>query len=189
MKPLILASQSPRRKEILDLLQLPYSIVINEAEEKINRNLSHAENVQLLAEQKAGGIAEKYPQAVVIGADTMVCLKDKSFGKPKTAEEAALMLRELSGATHSVLTGVAIKSEDASVSFVEETKVTFWTLEEEEIWSYIHDSQPFDKAGAYGIQDRGALFVKTIIGDYYSVVGLPISKTMRALKEFGIHAF
>jgi septum formation protein len=189
MKPLILASQSPRRKELLDLLQIPYSIVRSEAEEKINRNLSHAENVQLLAEQKAAFVAEQHPDAVVIGADTMVCLKNKIFGKPKTAEEAAMMLQELSGVTHSVLTGVSIQSKDTSVSFVEETKVTFWTLEEKEIWSYIRESKPFDKAGAYGIQDRGALFVKTIIGDYYSVVGLPISKTMRVLEDFGIYAF
>ncbi|MDA1477449.1 Maf family protein [Bacillus changyiensis] len=187
-KPFILASQSPRRKELLDLLQFPYSIVVSETEEKINRNFSPEENVKWLAEQKVQEIAERYPEAVVLGADTIVCFDDVYLGKPKDTEDAERMLRMLSGKTHSVFTGVCIKSTDKSVTFYNETEVTFWPLEEEDISAYIKTGEPFDKAGSYGIQGKGALFVKQIKGDYYSVVGLPISKTMRMLKKFELHS-
>ncbi|MCM2582909.1 Maf family nucleotide pyrophosphatase [Bacillus stercoris] len=187
-KPLILASQSPRRKELLDLLQLPYSIIVSEVEEKLNRNLSPEENVQWLAKQKAKAVADLHPHAIVIGADTMVCLDSECLGKPQDQEEAASMLRRLSGRSHSVITAVSIQAENQSETFYDKTEVAFWPLSEEEIWTYIETKEPMDKAGAYGIQGRGALFVKKIDGDYYSVMGLPISKTMRALRHFDIKA-
>ncbi|MFT0799893.1 Maf family protein [Bacillus swezeyi] len=188
-QPLILASQSPRRKELLDLLQIPYSIVVSKAEEKLNRNFSPAENVKWLAEQKVRVVAEQYPDAVVLGADTIVCYDGVCLGKPKDADEAERMLRMLSGQTHSVLTGVCIKSNSRCETFFEETEVTFWPLEDQEISAYIATGEPFDKAGSYGIQGKGALFVRHIKGDYYTVVGLPISKTMRVLKQFALHSF
>ncbi|ASB88064.1 Maf family protein [Bacillus sonorensis] len=188
-QPLILASQSPRRKELLNLLQIPYSIVVSDAEEKLNRNFSPAENVKWLAEQKVRVVADQYPDAVVLGADTIVCFEGVCLGKPKDAEEAERMLKMLSGQTHSVLTGVCIKSNSKCETFFEETEVTFWPLDEKEISAYIDTGEPFDKAGAYGIQGKGALFVKHIKGDYYSVVGLPISKTMRMLKRFGLNSY
>lgn len=187
-KPLILASQSPRRKELLDLLQLPYSIIVSEVEEKLNRNFSPEENVQWLAKQKAKAVADLHPHAIVIGADTMVCLDGECLGKPQDQEEAASMLRRLSGRSHSVITAVSIQAKNHSETFYDKTEVAFWSLSEEEIWTYIETKEPMDKAGAYGIQGRGALFVKKIDGDYYSVMGLPISKTMRALRHFDIRA-
>jgi len=188
-RQLILASQSPRRKELLDLLQIPYSIVTSNAEEKLIRNLSPAENVKWLAEQKVRAVAEQYPDAVVLGADTIVYYDGAYLGKPKDAEDAERMLSMLSGQTHSVLTGVCIKDGERCETFFEETEVSFWPLEEKEISAYIATGEPFDKAGSYGIQGKGALFVKQIKGDYYTVVGLPISKTMRMLKTFDLHSF
>ncbi|MFN2745059.1 Maf family protein [Bacillus sp. z60-18] len=188
-RQLILASQSPRRKELLDLLQIPYDIVVSNAEEKLSRNFSPAENVKWLAEQKVRTVSEQHPDAVVLGADTIVCFDGVCLGKPKDSDDAERMLNMLSGQTHSVLTGVCIKSNSRCETFFEETEVVFWPLEEKEISAYIATREPFDKAGSYGIQGKGALFVKEIKGDYYSVVGLPISKTMRMLKTFGFHSF
>ncbi|MBT2574232.1 septum formation protein Maf [Bacillus sp. ISL-51] len=187
-KRLILASQSPRRKELLDLLQIPYSIIVSHVDEKLNRNLSPEENVQWLAEQKAGAVAGENPDAVVIGADTMVCIDGECLGKPRDKKEAADMLRRLSGRSHQVITAVSIQARDRKKTFSETTEVTFWPLSEDEIQNYIETKEPMDKAGAYGIQGKGALLVKKVDGDFHSVVGLPVSKTMRALKEFNIKA-
>lgn len=126
-KPLILASQSPRRKELLDLLQLPYSIIVSEVEEKLNRNFSPEENVQWLAKQKAKAVADLHPHAIVIGADTMVCLDGECLGKPQDQEEAASMLRRLSGRSHSVITAVSIQAENHSETFYDKTEVAFWS--------------------------------------------------------------
>ena len=127
-RQLILASQSPRRKELLDLLQIPYSIVTSNAEEKLIRNFSPAENVKWLAEQKVRAVAEQYPDAVVLGADTIVLYDGAYLGKPKDAEDAKRMLSMLSGQTHSVLTGVCIKDGERCETFFEETEVFFWPL-------------------------------------------------------------
>lgn len=187
-KRLILASQSPRRKELLNLLQIPYSIIASRTEEKLNRNLSPEENVQCLAEQKASAVLAENPDAVVIGADTMVCIDGECLGKPHDREEAAHMLRRLSGRSHQVITAVSIQTHDRKETFCDTTEVTFWPLSEDDIQLYIETKEPMDKAGAYGIQGKGALLVKKIDGDFYSVVGLPVAKTMRALKEFNIKA-
>ncbi|MFJ5965476.1 Maf family protein [Bacillus sp. NPDC093026] len=189
MNQLILASQSPRRKELLDLAGFSYDIQTSHLKEEINRNFSPAENVQWLAEQKANDIQTLYPQAVVIGADTIVAIDEKCLGKPKDKKEAAAMLHLLSGKTHQVLTGVSIQSENRKETFYEQTEVTFWTLTQDEIDRYIETGEPLDKAGSYGIQGKGALFVQKIDGDYFSVVGLPIAKTARVLETFGITPF
>lgn len=127
-----------------------------------------------------------FPDAYVLGADTIVVCDGRLLGKPRTEEEAFAMLRQLSGRTHDVWTGVAIALPQGSItSFAEKTAVTFWELDDEEIAAYIATGEPMDKAGAYGIQGRAALFVKRIEGDYLTVVGLPLSRTVRELRRLG----
>jgi septum formation protein len=185
MKQLILASSSPRRKQLLELANLPFQILVSRIEEHVHEGETPEQTVQSLAYRKAKAIASQHPDAYVIGADTIVVYQNNILGKPKTKEEAAQMLRMLSGQEHEVLTGVAILSPNGQALFVEKTKVFFWDLTEEEIAAYIESGEPMDKAGAYGIQGRAALFVKRIEGDYFTVVGLPLSRTVRELKQLG----
>lgn len=185
MGRLILASSSPRRKELLELANLPFKILVSDIEETIPGNELPETIVQLLARQKAMSVAEKARDAYVIGADTIVVYNDIILGKPKTTEDAYATLKMLSDKTHEVLTGVSIISPEREVTFFERTKVTFWPLEEEEIKQYIASGEPMDKAGSYGIQGRGSLLVKKVEGDYFSVVGLPIARTVRELKKLG----
>lgn len=185
MKKLILASSSPRRKELLSYAQIPFEIVVSDVEEHFNEENDPKEIVQALALQKAEAVANILDQnAVVLGADTIVTIDNQILGKPKDETEARKMLRQLSGREHIVYTGVAIVSVEESTTFYEETKVQFWELSDEEIDNYIKSGEPFDKAGAYGIQQLGSILVKRIDGDYFNVVGLPISRTYRELKQF-----
>ena len=184
-RQLILASQSPRRKELLDLLQIPYSIVTSNAEEKLIRNFSPAENVKWLAEQKVRAVAEQYPDAVVLGADTIVYYDGAYLGKPKDAAEAHNMLRELSGQTHQVITGVTLTTMDRQTSFSVTTDVTFKSLTDSEIDYYVSHYRPFDKAGAYGIQEWiGHIGVTALNGSYFNVMGLPVQRIYEALRTF-----
>ncbi|NUK30771.1 septum formation inhibitor Maf [Parageobacillus sp. VR-IP] len=185
MKQLILASSSPRRKQLLELANIPFQILASRIEEYVHEGEAPEQTVQSLAYRKAKAIATQHPNAYVIGADTIVVYQNNILGKPKTKEEAAQMLRMLSGQEHEVLTGVAILSPRGQALFVEKTKVFFWDLTEEEIAAYVESGEPMDKAGAYGIQGRAALFVKRIEGDYFTVVGLPLSRTVRELKQLG----
>lgn len=186
MKEIILASSSPRRKELLEQLQIPFSILPSTIEEKIEGIATPADIVMLLALQKANDIAQKHKEAVVIGADTIVTYDEKILGKPTTEQEAYSMLHLLSGKTHEVFTGVAILYNEEQVTFYERTEVTFYDLTDEEIYSYIESGEPMDKAGSYGIQGLGAEFVKKINGDYFSVVGLPVARVKRQLKSMGM---
>lgn len=183
MPKLILASQSPRRKELLKHLRVPFDIKTSDIEEKIEANKSPEEVVQSLAFQKAAPVSAQHKSAYTIGADTVVVYNDTILGKPKTFEQAFHMLQMLSGKTHRVLTGVSIHHEGNHVQFFEQTEVTFYDLTDEEIKAYIETNEPFDKAGAYGIQGYGSLFVKEIKGDYFNVVGLPIAALYRQLKH------
>ncbi|WP_335869190.1 Maf family protein [Bacillus sp. 2205SS5-2] len=185
-KPLILASKSPRRKELLEKLQVPFSILTCEVDEFIPAEFTPQAAVLFLAQKKANVISQQFPQSIVIGADTIVVSEQNILGKPKNADDAYHMLKALSGKTHDVLTGVSIQSKQKEVHFFEKTMVTFWELSDEEIHRYIRSGEPFDKAGSYGIQGLGAVFVKSIQGDYYTVVGLPISKVYHELKEFNV---
>jgi septum formation protein len=185
MKRLILASSSPRRKELLEMANLPFEILASHIEEEVPENSTPEEIVQSLAYQKAKAVAELEKDAYVLGADTIVVYNGIILGKPKTEQEAFQTLKLLSGKTHEVLTGVAILSREEEIVFYERTKVTFWDLTDEEILDYIASGEPMDKAGSYGIQQRGSLFVKGIDGDYFSVVGLPIARTVRELKKLG----
>lgn len=184
MDKVILASTSPRRKELLQLLEIPFQIASANVDESFDKTLSPAEIVQTLALRKARAVAKDNKTAVVIGADTIVVLKDEILGKPSNSTEAIAMLTNLSGKTHSVYTGVALVQNDKQMTFFEKTNVLFWELTTEEINSYVKTGEPFDKAGGYGIQDVGATLVKKINGDYYNVVGLPVSKLVRQLRAF-----
>ncbi|MES9671040.1 Maf family protein [Bacillus pseudomycoides] len=184
MKKLILASGSPRRKELLELAGVPFEIVVSEIEETIGAYSSPADIVMSLALQKASAVVEHHEDSVVLGADTIVTYESRILGKPKDEAEAKEILQLLSGKTHEVYTGVALISKEKTVTFYERAEVMFWELTEEEIDAYIATKEPLDKAGSYGIQGKGSIFVQHIQGDYYSVVGLPIARLVRELKQF-----
>lgn len=185
MQRLILASSSPRRKELLENLRLKFEISSSDADESFSESLSPAEVVMELASRKSGTVAQDYPDCFVIGSDTVVVHDGAILGKPESGQEALQMLKKLSGNTHSVYTGVSIISPEKETRFYEKTDVTFWDLSDEEIDTYIKSGEPFDKAGSYGIQGFGSMLVKEISGDYYTVVGLPVSKLIRELRKIG----
>lgn len=183
---LILASASPRRKELMELLRVPFKVVTKDVSEDFEAELSPSEVVEFLSEKKAYAVADAHADDVVIGSDTVVAIDGDILGKPSSREEAIEMLTKLSGCAHSVFTGVSIVSKDLAVTFHTETEVVFWDLSLEEIESYVDTKEPMDKAGAYGIQGYGATLVKEIVGDYYGVMGLPISSVKRVLETFEI---
>lgn len=182
---LILASGSPRRSEILKNAGYEFSVKPSSADESLPGGILPEDAVKLLSERKADA-AKIGPGEVVLSADTVVSLENSILGKPRDSAEAFAMLKSLSGRTHSVYTGVTIKSADKKRVFAVKTDVVFYPLSDDEINAYIATKEPFDKAGAYGIQGRAAVFAEKIDGDYYSVVGLPLSKCARTLREFGI---
>ncbi len=187
---IVLASGSPRRRELLEQIGLPFSVVPSCAEETIPEGLTPYLAVQSLSLLKATDVAKSQQDDVlIIGADTIVVLEDEILTKPQDAQDAANMLRRLSGKRHSVLTGLTVfrRKDGKSVSVTEETAVYFKELTEQEIASYINSKEPLDKAGAYGIQGLGGLWIDKIEGDYYNVVGLPLAKLGKLLhEEFGI---
>jgi len=182
---LILASSSPRRKELLEDLRISFEVSSSNVDESFDASLLPEEIVMDLAKRKAASIFSNQKNAYIVGADTIVYYKGKVLGKPDSREQAYSMLKQLSGSTHSVYTGVAIISNGNCSVFYEKTDVLFWELAEEEISHYLDTGEPFDKAGAYGIQGVGRILVKRIAGDYYTVVGLPISRLIRELKAVG----
>lgn len=184
MKKLILASGSPRRKEILEQVGLTFLVCPSEVEEVITKE-KPSEIVMELSKQKAEDVYKKMADrdAIVIGADTVVALDGKILGKPKDREEAEAMLFMLSGKKHCVYTGVTLIAEEKTITFYEETEVEFYPLTKAEVDAYLASEESYDKAGAYGIQGKAAAFIKGICGDYYNVVGLPIAKLMRNLQK------
>lgn len=184
MQKVILASESPRRREILSSIGLNYIAHSAFVDETFDQSLSIEKAVEQIALRKAEAVLPTYPNNVIIGADTIVVVDDEVLGKPSNDEEAYRMLKRLSGRTHRVLSGVAIISKDKQELFYEETKVTFYDLSEEMIHKYIATKECKDKAGAYGIQGKGCILVKEISGDYYNVVGLPIASLYRRLMNF-----
>lgn len=185
MTQLILASGSPRRKELLEQIGVSFTVKVSHADETIPSGMTPEEAVMHLASIKAVAVAANHKDSFIIGADTVVILDGEILGKPKDSKEAKRMLQSLSGRTHAVCTGVAIRRGKDEYLFYEKTNVTFWELTEEEINGYLETGEPFDKAGAYGIQGAGAILVKKIDGDYFSVVGLPISSLYRHLRRLG----
>lgn len=183
--PFILASASPRRRVLLERLGVPFDVLVSEAEE-VAPDSDPASIVRALAALKASDVAGKHPDALVLGADTIVYHENTVLGKPADPEEARTMLRRLSAAVHIVYTGIALQHQASgrSVTAAEATRVTFAPLSSEEIDRYVASGSPLDKAGAYGIQDdHGALFVSKIEGDYYTVVGLPLHRLYETLKQ------
>ena len=183
---LYLASASPRRRELLDLAGIPYTTAPANADERFADGTPPEEAVRLLARRKAEACFAQHPGAVVLGADTVVALGGASLGKPKTPAHAADMLRLLSGKTHEVFTGFCVLADGRCEVGAERTEVTFYPLAEEEIQAYVATGEPMDKAGAYGIQGKGALLVQGICGDYYNVVGLPVARVARILRTFAV---
>ena len=170
---LILASKSPRRKELLSLITTDFTVCLADVDEALPEGISPKDAVLYLSGIKARAVSNGAD--TVIGADTIVVLDGKILGKPADDDEAFSMLRELSGREHSVFTGVTIISKNGERSFYRETKVKFCPLSDEEIRDYIRTGECGDKAGAYGIQGFGSRFVEGINGDYFNVVGLPVS--------------
>jgi septum formation protein len=183
---LILASASPRRKELLLNLKLCFNIEAADIDETILEGLPPQETVMRLAREKAEWVQKKCPEDIIIGADTIVVLDSKILGKPEGTEQAKEMLRQLSGRKHEVYSGVAVLSPERSEVFFERSTVTFYNLKETIIARYVATGEPLDKAGSYGIQQYGALLVKSIEGDYFNIVGLPISRLCQCLEAFGV---
>lgn len=180
---LILASKSPRRKELLSLITTDFDIIPAVNEENADPALPPEKFVGELAAAKAREIAASHPNDCVIGADTVVAVNGEILGKPKDKADAFRMLSLISGKSHSVFTGVAVIKDGEMHSFTEETRVKFFELDNYEIQRYIETGEPFDKAGAYGIQGLGALLTEGIEGDYYNVMGLPVGRLYRLMKK------
>ena len=186
MYDIVLASGSPRRREILSDLGIKFRVEISGADESIPEGTSPDLAVRRLSLLKAADVAKNQPEnALVIGADTVVVSDGEILGKPTDEEDAVKMLKSLSGREHSVLTGISAlrRSDGKGVSVFEETKVRFRKLSEEEILKYVKTGEPMDKAGAYGIQGLGSLLIEKIDGDYFNVVGLPACRLARLLAE------
>lgn len=182
MKKIVLASASPRRKELIKCISDNVLCVPSGEDETLPDGIGASEIPEFLAKLKALSVAKDYPDAKVIGCDTVVILEDEILTKPESREDAYKKLRALSGKEHRVITGCCIVEGESIKTFSEETFVEFYTLSDEEIYSYIDTGEPMDKAGGYGIQGKGSLFVKGIKGDYFNVVGLPVARLYRELK-------
>lgn len=183
---LILASNSPRRRELLANMGLSFQAVSPETDERVAGRPSPGRLVTALSERKARAVAALEPDSLVIAADTVVYLDGRILGKPKTREDAFSMLRALSGRRHRVYTGVTVLLGGQARTEYERTVVTFRPLEDAEIWNYIATGEPMDKAGAYGIQGYGAMLVSRISGDYFNVMGLPVARLRGMLAACGV---
>lgn len=185
--PIYLASSSPRRQMLLAQIGLPFTTIPSNIQENVPED-DPAGGVEYLALAKARQVARGLASGLVIGADTVVVLGKEVLGKPSSAEEAKDMLLRLSGATHRVLTGLAVVEAGSGEALVghEETLVTFRHLTEEEIAHYVASGEPMDKAGAYGAQGLGAVLIRRVEGCYYNVVGLPLARLAEMLAHWGV---
>ena len=182
---LILASQSPRRREIMALMGLPFRTEVCTEPERIPNGLSSAETVMQLAKQKAAFARKLHPSACVIGADTVVELDGEIIGKPKSPEDAIATLSRMQGRSHVVYTGLAVLKEGYEDVRSVTTKVQFRPMSETEIRWYVSTGEPMDKAGSYGAQGYGSVFVDSIEGNYFTVIGLPLPLAYRMLRRAG----
>ena len=189
IRTIILASTSPRRKEILEKTGLKFKVDKSACEEKILPGMQPHAIARFLSREKARHVAVKYRKALVIAADTIVVLRGRLFGKPRNEKDAKEILKALSGKAHSVITGFTIidTASNKELSGSTESKVFFKRLSRDEIESYVRSGEPLDKAGAYGIQGLGALLVRRIDGDFFNVMGLPLYALASSLKKFGLN--
>ena len=186
MKKIILASQSPRRKQLLEWAEVPFDILVQETDEHFPPGLHPEEIAVYIARNKALAVqATSGAEKVVLAADTIVVLGENIIGKPVHREDAVSILLALSGSVHQVITGVVIRKGDTEVAFADQTEVEFHHLSMSEIEFYVDKYKPYDKAGAYAIQEWiGVVGIKSIRGDFYNVMGLPVSRVVRALQQF-----
>ena len=184
MRSLILASQSPRRAQLLEYLEIPFSICPADVDESIDESKPVKEEIKRLSFRKAEAVFNQHPESIVIGSDTVVVIDNKILGKPTDRNDAFNMLKMLSNRSHEVITGVCLISKEKTDIFASVSTVYFHELTDEEIWHYIDVDSPLDKAGAYAIQGKASLFIDRIDGDYYSIMGLPISLINQHLKSF-----
>ncbi len=186
MNKLILASGSPRRKEFLSYLGIPFSIVIPHVDESVLKDEAPSELVKRLSRLKASAVTKEYPDSVVIAADTVVSLNSEILGKPKNREESFLMIKKLQGKTHTVYTGTTIQQNNKVKNFVCATYVTFAHLDDDLILTYVNSGEGDDKAGAYALQGMASMLIESVKGSVSTVIGLPICEVRECLKEFGI---
>ena len=187
MERIILASKSPRRRQLLEWAEIPFDVMVKDTDEMYPAFLPIEDVPVYIAKNKALAVkAELSHDRLILAADTIVVLKDKVIGKPASMEDAVNTLKELSGQTHQVITGVVIVKEETEIAFADITEVEFHTLPDQQIEYYVEHYQPFDKAGAYAIQEWiGVVGIKRVEGDFYNVMGLPVSRVVKALKQFG----
>ena len=188
MAKLILASQSPRRRELLGLFRLPFEIRVADIDEKMDPALPPYEEVARVSREKAAAIAREN-EDIVIAADTIVVCQSKVLGKPHDPQEAVEMLRLLSGRDHQVMTGMTVLRGEQVLSCTEVTDIHFRELSDKEINAYVATGEPMDKAGSYGIQGGAALFAEKMVGDYYNVMGLPVCKLHAMLTQIAPELF
>lgn len=188
MRQIILASNSPRRKQLLQMIGLEFTVKTSNFDETGKLDLDPIQLVEYLSFQKAQSVAIKHPNMIVIGADTVVVLDKKIIGKPKNSTDAKKILRKLSNKMHLVITGYAIidTSTTRRVTNSVTSKVFMKKIPEKQIESYVKTGEPLDKAGAYGIQGLGSILINKIEGDYFNVVGLPIKELTTDLERFGV---
>lgn len=188
MKKIILASGSPRRKQLLKLAEIPFEVMVSNIEETFPSGLSPAQTAMHIAENKAMAVQRDLDNSnaqTIIAADTVVVMENTIIGKPKDKKEAIEILSKLSGKKHNVITGVCILSVQNKILFAEETEVEFHELSNAQIEYYVNKFKPYDKAGAYAIQEWiGAIGIKSIKGDFYNVMGLPVSRVVKELVDY-----
>ena len=186
MQSIILASQSPRRQQLLQSAEIDFTVCVSGIAEDFDSSATPVEIAAYLAKIKAQAVAEeKGSEHIIIAADTVVALKNKIYNKPADEAEAVEMLQDLSGHTHQVITGVCILGAGKKVVFTETTEVSFYELSQTQIKHYVKNYKPFDKAGGYAIQEWiGLVGIKEIKGDYYNVMGLPVARLLQELNKF-----
>ena len=187
MKNIILASASPRRRKIMDKLNLPYRVVISNVKEVMREDLYLEKRIENLALQKAEAVFQDNSDCVVIGADTVVVLNGEVLGKPHNMTEAREMLKKLSGHTHEVITAYAVLTDDRKVLSYDTALVKFAEISDEEIEKYIQTREPYDKAGGYAVQGWASVFIEKIDGSFYTVMGLPLHLIYKELKKLGYY--
>ncbi|MFH1186813.1 MAG: Maf family protein [Candidatus Levyibacteriota bacterium] len=189
MKRIILASRSPRRKQLLESIGLKFKVVVSNIDEKLIVEKNPQKLAEKLSRQKANAILKKYKNAIVIAADSIVVQNKEIIGKPTSEKNASEILQKLSGRKHTVITGFTVLDTKTKKSVTRSviSKVYFKKLTKEEIEVYVKTGKLMDKAGAYGIQDKAGVFIEKVEGDFFNVVGLPIFAVCKTLQEFGIN--